>query len=134
MLHVATTGTDADWVIKLIDVYPGDFPNPNPNPANAKLGGAQQLVRGDVFRGKFRNSFEKPEPFTPGQPAKIAFAIPDVCHTFRRGHRVMLHLQSRGSTCRVATSQFCHPMRFAPTCPTWCWCCLGISRARCESS
>ena len=94
MLHVATTGTDADWVIKLIDVYPGDFPNPNPNPANAKLGGAQQLVRGDVFRGKFRNSFEKPEPFTPGQPAKIAFAIPDVCHTFRRGHRVMLHLQS----------------------------------------
>ena len=54
----------------------------------------RSLVRGDVFRGKFRNSFEKPEPFTPGQPAKIAFAIPDVCHTFRRGHRVMLHLQS----------------------------------------
>ncbi len=92
--HVSTTGTDSDWVIKLIDVYPGDYPNPNPNPANVKLGGAQQLVRGDVFRGKFRNSFEKPEPFVPGQPAKIAFDIPDVCHTFRRGHRVMIHFQS----------------------------------------
>ena len=92
--HVSTTGTDADWVIKLIDVYPGDYPNPVPNPANVKLGGAQQLVRGDVFRGKFRHSFEKPEPFTPGQPAKIAFAIPDVCHTFRRGHRVMIQVQS----------------------------------------
>ncbi len=92
--HVSTTGTDSDWVIKLIDVYPGDYPNPNPNPANAKLGGAQQLVRGDVFRGKFRNSFEQPEPFVPGQPAKIAFDIPDVCHTFRRGHRVMIHVQS----------------------------------------
>ncbi|NBV22304.1 MAG: CocE/NonD family hydrolase [Proteobacteria bacterium] len=92
--HVSTTGTDSDWVIKLIDVYPGDYPNPNPNPANVKLGGAQQLVRGDVFRGKFRNSFEKPEPFVPGKPAKIAFAIPDVCHTFRRGHRVMIQMQS----------------------------------------
>ena len=92
--HVSTTGTDSDWVIKLVDVYPGDYPNPVPNPANVKLGGAQQLVRGDVFRGKFRNSFEKPEPFVPGQPAKIAFAIPDVCHTFRRGHRVMIQVQS----------------------------------------
>ncbi|MBI5802662.1 MAG: CocE/NonD family hydrolase, partial [Verrucomicrobia bacterium] len=92
--HVSTTGTDSDWVIKLIDVYPGDHPNPAPNPANVKLGGAQQLVRGDIFRGKFRNSFEKPEPFEPGKLAKIAFDIPDVCHTFRRGHRVMIHFQS----------------------------------------
>lgn len=93
-LHVSTTGTDADWVIKLVDVYAGDFPDPNPNPAHIRMSGYQQLVRGDVFRGKFRNSFEKPEPFKPGEVAKIEFEIPDICHTFRRGHRVMIHVQS----------------------------------------
>ena len=93
-LYVSTTGTDSDWVIKLVDSYPGDFPNPDPNPSQVKMGGYQQLVRGDVFRGKFRNSFEKPEPFTPDQIAPIKFTIPDVCHTFRRGHRVMIHIQS----------------------------------------
>jgi len=93
-LHVSTTGTDADWVIKLIDVYAGDFPDPKPNPAYVAMGGYQQLVRGDVFRGKFRNSFEKPEPFKPGELAKIEFEIPDICHTFRRGHRVMVQVQS----------------------------------------
>lgn len=93
-LQVSTTGTDADWIVKLIDVYPGDFPNPEPNPADVKLGGYQQLVRGDVFRGKFRNSFEQPEPFVPGQIAKIEFTLPDICHTFRSGHRVMVQVQS----------------------------------------
>jgi hypothetical protein len=93
-LHVSTTGTDADWVIKLIDVYAGDFPDPNPNPAHVAMGGYQQLVRGDVFRGKFRHSFEKPDPFKPGEVAKIEFEIPDIFHTFRRGHRVMVHVQS----------------------------------------
>ena len=93
-LHVSTTGTDADWVIKLIDVYAGDFPDPKPNPAHVAMGGYQQLVRGDVFRGKFRNSFEKPEPFEPGKVTKIEFTIPDIFHTFRRGHRVMVQVQS----------------------------------------
>jgi len=93
-LFVSTTGTDSDWVVKVIDVYPGDFPNPDPNPAEVKLGGCQQLVRGEVFRGKFRNSFEKPEPFEPGKMAKIEFTMPDICHTFRRGHRLMVHVQS----------------------------------------
>ena len=93
-LHVSTSGTDSDWVVKLVDVYPGDFPNPNPNPANIKFGGYQQLVRGDVFRGKFRNSFEKPEPFEPGKVAGVSFTIPDICHTFRRGHRIMVQVQS----------------------------------------
>ena len=93
-LHVSTTGTDADWVVKLVDVYAGDFPDPNPNPAHVRMGGYQQLVRGDVFRGKFRNSFEKPEPFESGRVTKIAFTIPDVLHTFRRGHRVMVQVQS----------------------------------------
>ena len=93
-LHVSTTGTDADWVVKLVDVYAGDFPDPEPNPANVKLGGYQQLVRGDVFRGKFRDSFEKPMPFEPGKVTKIEFTLTDVCHTFRRGHRVMVQVQS----------------------------------------
>jgi putative CocE/NonD family hydrolase len=93
-LHVATSGTDADWVVKLVDVYPGDFPDPDPNPAKVRLGGNQQLVRAEVFRGKFRNSFEHPEPFQPGKLAKIEFALQDVCHCFRRGHRVMVQVQS----------------------------------------
>jgi len=93
-LHVSTTGGDADWVVKLVDVYAGDFPDPKPNPAHVRMGGYQQLVRGDVFRGKFRNSFEKPEAFEAGTMAKIEFIIPDVFHTFRRGHRVMVQVQS----------------------------------------
>jgi hypothetical protein len=93
-LHVSTTGTDADWVVKLIDVYPGDFPNPDPNPTEVKMGGYQQLVRGDVLRGKFRNSLEKPEPFEPGKVTKVELTLPDICHCFRRGHRVMVQVQS----------------------------------------
>lgn len=93
-LHVSTSGTDSDWVIKLVDVYAGDYPDPVPNPARVRMGGYQQLVRGDVFRGKFRNSFEKPEPFQPGAVTKLEFTIPDVFHTFRRGHRVMVQVQS----------------------------------------
>jgi uncharacterized protein len=97
-LHVSTTGTDADFVVKLIDVYPGNYPTPV-QPADApgypvKMGGYQQLVRGEPFRGKFRNSFEKPEPFVPGQPVSITFTMPDAYHTFRTGHRVMVQVQS----------------------------------------
>ena len=93
-LRVSTTGTDSDFVVKLIDVYPGDYPNPEPNPAHIVMGGYQQLVRGEPFRGKFRNSMAKPEPFTPGKPEKIQFTMPDVCHTFRAGHRIMVQIQS----------------------------------------
>ena len=93
-LQVATTGTDADFAVKLIDVYPDDFPDPDPNPSGVRLGGFQQLVRGDVMRGKFRKSFEAPEPFKPGEPAEVTFTMPDTCHTFRAGHRVMVQVQS----------------------------------------
>jgi putative CocE/NonD family hydrolase len=93
-LEVSTTGTDADWVVKLIDVYDADFPNPDPNPANITMGGYQQLVRGDVMRARFRNSFEKPEATVPGELEKIEFTMPDIFHTFRRGHRVMVQVQS----------------------------------------
>ncbi len=70
-LQVSTTGTDSDWVVKLIDVYSGDYPNPDPNPAQVQMGGYQQLVRGEAMRGKFRNGFEKPEPFEPGKVTKV---------------------------------------------------------------
>jgi putative CocE/NonD family hydrolase len=93
-LNVSTMGTDADWVVKLIDVYPDDYPDPDPNPTGVKMGGYQQLLRGDIFRGKFRNSFEKPEPFEPGKPALVKFVMNDTCHCFRTGHRVMVQVQS----------------------------------------
>lgn len=93
-LHVATTGTDSDFVVKLIDVYSEDVRNPDPNPANVQLGGYQQLVRGEPMRGKFRNSFERPEPFTPGEVTAVNWTMPDICHTFRRGHRIMVQVQS----------------------------------------
>ncbi|WP_243318684.1 CocE/NonD family hydrolase [Geothrix paludis] len=100
-LFVATTGTDADWVVKLIDVYPDDFRNPDfkeggspwdrtPNP----MGGYQQLVRGEVMRGKYRDSLSTPAPFVPGQPTRVAWSMNDVFHTFRQGHRVMIQIQS----------------------------------------
>ncbi|MFM7150607.1 MAG: CocE/NonD family hydrolase [Gemmataceae bacterium] len=93
-LWVSTTGTDADWVVKVIDVYPSDLPDPNPNPAGVKLGGYQQLVRADVMRGKFRDSFENPTPFKPGKPTRVSFQLPDTFHTFRPGHRLMIQVQS----------------------------------------
>jgi len=94
VLSVSTTGTDSDFVVKLIDVYPSDYPDPDPNPTHLHMGGYQQLVRGEPFRGKFRNSFEKPEALTPGKRARIEFWMPDVCHTFRPGHRIMVQVQS----------------------------------------
>jgi putative CocE/NonD family hydrolase len=93
-LYVSTTGTDADWIVKLIDVYDPDYPDPDPDPAGVRMGGYQQLVRGEPMRGRFRNSFERPEPFTPDQTEKVSWVMPDVLHTFRRGHRVMVQVQS----------------------------------------
>jgi hypothetical protein len=93
-LFVSTTGADSDWIVKVIDVYPDDYPDPKENPMKVRMGGFQQLVRGDVMRGKFRNSFERPEPFEPGKPTRVRFTLPDVCHAFRPGHRMMIHVQS----------------------------------------
>jgi putative CocE/NonD family hydrolase len=93
-LIVSTTGTDADWVVKLIDVYPDSFPDPQPNPAGVRMAGYQQLVRGECMRGKFRISYETPEPFEPGKPAVVEYVMPDVLHTFRKGHRIMVQIQS----------------------------------------
>jgi putative CocE/NonD family hydrolase len=93
-LHVSTTGTDSDFIVKLIDVYSGDFPNPFPNSASVQMGGYEQLVRGEPMRGKFRNSYEKPEAFKPGEMAYLNWTMPDINHTFRRGHRIMAQVQS----------------------------------------
>jgi putative CocE/NonD family hydrolase len=98
-LQVATTGTDADWIVKLIDVFPdslpaADYDGSKPETRRPPLAGYQMLVRGEVFRGKFRNSFTKPEPFVPGQMTKVEYGMNDVFHTFRRGHRIMIQVQS----------------------------------------
>ncbi|MGE5111879.1 MAG: CocE/NonD family hydrolase [Acidobacteriaceae bacterium] len=93
-LFVSTSGTDSDFVVKLIDVYPNDFHDPDPNPKEIHMGGYQQLVRGELFRGRFRNSYEKPEAFEPNKITKVAYAMPDINHTFRRGHRIMVQVQS----------------------------------------
>ncbi len=93
-LHVGTSGTDADYIVKLIDVFPNDTPNNDPNPADVKMGGYQMLVRGEPMRARFRNSFEKPEPLVPNKITKIEFTLPDVNHSFLRGHRIMVQIQS----------------------------------------
>jgi hypothetical protein len=84
-LFVSTTGTDSDYVVKLIDVYPDDA---------GSLAGYRELVRGEPFRGKFRHSFEKPVAFVPGHVEKIAFSMPDIDHCFLKGHRIMIQIQS----------------------------------------
>ena len=98
-LQVSTSGTDSDWVVKLIDVYPDTYPDPAPDATaglggTSRMGGYQQLLRGEAMRGKFRRSFEKPEPFVPGQVTRVEYVMPDVYHTFRQGHRIMVQVQS----------------------------------------
>jgi hypothetical protein len=105
-LKVSTSGTDSDFDVKLVDVFPAKYPDydakpddppPNPRllPANLiQLGGYQELIRGEPFRGKYRQSLTHPVPFEPGKPDRITFQMPDVLHTFRAGHRIMVQIQS----------------------------------------
>ncbi len=99
-LWVSTTGTDSDFVVKLIDVYPDDARETAASTGTGLLrpgdsmAGYQQLVRGDVLRGKFRDSLETPKPFVPGEPTRIRFEMLDVLHTFRKGHRILVQIQS----------------------------------------
>ncbi|MCC9138317.1 CocE/NonD family hydrolase [Pontibacter silvestris] len=92
-LQVATTGTAADWVVKLIDVYPDDAPA-NPHQPEKLMGGYQQMVRSEVMRGRFRNSFETPEPFIPNKVTPVNMELQDVLYTFKKGHRIMVQVQS----------------------------------------
>jgi putative CocE/NonD family hydrolase len=94
-LKVSTTGTDADWVVKLIDVFPGNEPNhPYMPHKNIVLGGYQMMVRSEIMRSRFRKSFEKPEPMRPNEITDITFRLQDVLHTFKKGHRIMIQVQS----------------------------------------
>jgi hypothetical protein len=91
-LQVSTSGTDADWVVKLIDVFPDD--SLGVTMSGVLVGGYQMLVRGDVFRGKFRESFSKPVPFVPNKVTRVEFELRDVLHCFKKGHRMMVQVQS----------------------------------------
>jgi putative CocE/NonD family hydrolase len=90
-LFVSTTGTDSDWIVKLIDVYPGDAPDTG---CGVPMGDFQMLLAGEIMRGKFRNSFSEPEPMEPGRITAIEIDLRDRYHTFRKGHRIMVQIQS----------------------------------------
>lgn len=93
-LHVSTTGSDADWVVKLIDVFPGNEPNTAYTDKNVTLSGYQHMVRSEIMRSRFRNSFVNPQPMVPNKITQVNFPLQDVLHTFKKGHRIMVQVQS----------------------------------------
>ncbi len=93
-LFISTTGTDADFIVKVIDVFPQSMEDDKSNPPNIKMGGYQMLVRGEVMRARYRNSFENPEALRPGVVEKVAFSLQDINHTFKKGHSLMIQIQS----------------------------------------
>ncbi|MES2458804.1 MAG: CocE/NonD family hydrolase [Bacteroidota bacterium] len=93
-LKVSTTGTDADWVVKVLDVYPDTAVNTPSTGDGIKMAGYQQMVRSEAMRGKYRNGFDHPEPFVPGKVTPVNFELQDVLHTFKKGHRIMVQIQS----------------------------------------
>jgi uncharacterized protein len=90
-LFVSIDGTDADFIVKVIDLYPDNATHPN---SKVQMQGYQMLVRGEVIRGKFRESLEKPTPFKPNQVTPVSFQLPDISHCFKKGHRLMVQIQS----------------------------------------
>ncbi|MBD0371429.1 MAG: CocE/NonD family hydrolase [Pyrinomonadaceae bacterium] len=93
-IYVSTSGTDSDYIVKVIDVYPDDAPDNEPTPAGVRMGGYQMMVRGEPFRARFRNSFTRPEAMQPNRVTRIDFTMPDINHTFLKGHRIMIQIQS----------------------------------------
>ena len=91
-MFVSTTGTDSDWVVKLIDVYPGDAPDSNT--CDVRMGGYQMHLAGEVMRGRYRNGLTKPEAMVPGEITPITIDLRDRYHTFKAGHRLMVQVQS----------------------------------------
>lgn len=94
MLQVATTGTDADWVVKIVDVYPPDAENYEETMPHLKMSNYHMMVRSEIMRGRFRNSFEKPEPFQPNTKTPVTITLQGVNHTFKKGHRLQIQIQS----------------------------------------
>ena len=100
-LMTSISSTDADFVVKVIDVFPDDFKYPDAQAQQRRatggdypMGGYQLMVRGEIMRGRFRNSFAKPEAFKPNKPERVKFELPDIAHTFLKGHRIMIQIQS----------------------------------------
>ena len=95
-LFVSMSGSDADFIVKVIDVWPAgsSIPASIEGQRPVQMGGYQQMVRAEVFRGKFRNSFSKPEPFTKDKIEKVSFKLNEIAHTFKKGHKVMVQVQS----------------------------------------
>ncbi len=96
-LITSISTTDADFVVKVIDVFPDDFAYDATMKGSGKeypMGGYQMMVRGEIMRGKFRKNFEKPEPFIPNKITTVKYELPDVAHTFKKGHRLMIQIQS----------------------------------------
>ncbi|MFT3825038.1 MAG: CocE/NonD family hydrolase [Chitinophagaceae bacterium] len=87
-LYASTTGSDADWIVKLIDVYPAEYP------ADYKMGGYQLMVANDVLRGRFRNSFVNPSPITPNKVEFYTVDLHSINHVFKKGHKIMVQVQS----------------------------------------
>ena len=95
MLNVATTGTAADWVVKVVDVYPGEAgDNPQEMQDHLSMSNYHFMVRSEVMRGRFRNSFERPEPFTPNSKTQVHIELQDINHTFKKGHKLQIQIQS----------------------------------------
>jgi putative CocE/NonD family hydrolase len=93
-LWVSTSGSDSDWIVKLIDVFPPDAPDTEATGERMHMGSYQMTVRSEVMRGRFRNDPASPEPFDPGVPTKVTLPLQDVMHTFKPGHRIMIQIQS----------------------------------------
>ncbi|MCW5520603.1 CocE/NonD family hydrolase [Aureitalea sp. L0-47] len=93
-LRVATTGTDADWIVKVIDVFPGDTDDTEETQDHLKMSNYHMMVRSEVMRGRYRNDFAKPEPFVPGEKTEVAIKLQDVHHTFKKGHKIQVQVQS----------------------------------------
>ncbi len=93
-LRTSTTGTDADWAVKLIDVFPPDHPDFEETQDHLRMGNYHMMVRSEVLRARYRNSFEKPEPLQPGRLEQIQFGLQDVYHTFKKGHKIQIQVQS----------------------------------------
>ncbi|HWZ05265.1 MAG TPA: CocE/NonD family hydrolase C-terminal non-catalytic domain-containing protein, partial [Mucilaginibacter sp.] len=100
-LMVSISNTDADFVVKLIDVFSDkgsyndvDIYAENDPILKYPMGGYQMLVHAEIMRGRYRNSYSSPEAFVPGKPTEVKYSIPDVAHTFKKGHRIMVQVQS----------------------------------------